>query len=299
MSDTKWEVKTKSKRLCRLYFKYLNERNISINYDPSLTAQDQCSRINNKIKNISNGDNQEKRRNDTYLIIRNMKSHCSRDFIDDKKIDWIVGNDKACAIAWIYIRKYEHIRIKRLHNDFKTKYAYDLMWLPRKAMNTKDRLDFFTEFLDDIDLDLREKHKILDDIKDVYSKSSIMNKKAPWFNKDNERSLSWAWEYLNKKIKIPHYLKHSELNEQYLSIYSIFSYWNDSYGDRELFLYKMSSAWRQVKNRDDNTNNKRINTYIGSEYKKYLDELAKHYKSTFRGTLEIAIKNEYDREMKK
>lgn len=295
MSNLKWEVKTKSKRMCRLYFKYLNENNIRIDYDPSLTPVDLCNIINRKLDRFFNHKDQEEKNEAIYLLINNMKTDCSRDFIDDDKLDWLVGNDSACAIMWLYMREYKHIRISRIRGEVAEKCAYEIMRLPRRAMNTQERFKIFTEFLDDIELGKREKNKILDDIKDVYTNAESINKKITWIKKGDDKSVIWAWEYLNKKIHIPHYVIYKDLDEQYLAIYSLISYWDNSDGDRELFLYKMSNAWRQIKNRAKNVDNKLINTYIGSEYKDLLDELTKHYKSTFRKTLEIAIENEYNR----
>ena len=295
MSNVKWEVKTKSKRMCRLYFKYLNKENIRVDYDPSLTPVELCNIINRRLDRVFNYKNQEEKHDRIDILTNNMRNNCSVNFIDDSKLDWLVGDDNACAIMWIYIREYKHIRINRHYKDTRNRYAYDLMRLPRKAMSTQDKFNIFTEFLDDIELDKREKNKILDDIKDEYTATESINKKISWIKKGDQKTITWSWEYLCKKIHIPHYLRQENLDEKYLSIYSMISYWDNSNGDRELFLYKMSNAWRQIKNRAKNVDNKLINTYIGSEYKKLLDELAKHHESTFRKTLEIAIENEYNR----
>lgn len=295
MSNKTYKVDTGSKRRCSLYFKYLNKKNIRVVYDPSLSTSALCNIINNSIDNHFKHYDKDDKDESTYILITNMRMDCSRDFIEDSELDWLKNNDKACSIAWLYIRELRYRRVNRYYSDNKNLAAYTLMGLPRKVITTQQRYDAFIEYIDSIILDRREKIKLLETLKDKYTETENLIYKFHWIERGNNKSVRWAWNYIAKKIDIPYYLKQVDLDEQYLSIYSILSLWDGSEKERELFLSKMANAWRQITNREKNKNNKLINTYIGSEHKEYLDELAKHYGSTFRRTLEIAIENEYNR----
>lgn len=294
MSESSLLVMTESKRLLNLYIKHMNNNGIKINCDHSLSVNRNCKKINNEIyKNFKKKFKGNNIKEEIKYFIDEMDRLCLEDFIDDDELNWVLNDDKACMIMWCYIREHK----SRLSNDRVNRgdYTYDSMGIEESPTTTKKRYNCIAEFIDNSPLRKHSKLKIIKQARDVVYKVKSLSKKTSWIVKGDDKSVDWAWEYIIKNETTPFYLKPINISERYLSIYAFLFSRERSDAERELFLLKMSNAWRQAQYRASNSDNKLINTYISNESKEMLDTLVKNSDITIKKLLETLIKSEHDR----
>ncbi|USA47423.1 hypothetical protein NDN11_04720 [Acinetobacter sp. C26M] len=146
---------------------------------------------------------------------------------------------------------------------------------------TSSLYDNFIYELDKLNLDLKEKNDLIEQLKIEWHKTKKNDTLEKWIDKKNTEQLNWICEYLNKK-EIKKTCPNLELigwetnSDQYSSILFKLSEFSFDHSDsRKLYIDKMKRSWSQKKFRDGEKTKKPYHLPLTKESIRQLQQLSR------------------------
>lgn len=182
--------------------------------------------------------------------------------------------------------------IRSIHNRLK---------LTQPTNTNKDKIKYIICFLDLLEVNLRTKMDILDNIHCIWEERKNNNQMLEWFV-HNEELIPWAWNYtvdncLNKTI--PHWASltastNKELIEaQKVTMLTLYDLLDDAY--KQIFHDKIKSNGSQKKFRNKISNRKPSSIPLTDEHKEMLKKLADRENKTQYLIIEKLIEEAYEK----
>ncbi|HEE0041834.1 TPA: hypothetical protein R8G25_002810 [Citrobacter freundii] len=265
-------------RKCQFYVRYMESRRRSgisvrdeFDWDnKSGNTSEICQWIDDELNDYYRGN---KRRIDQF--IEEMEAACKDELLP--LTDFGLINDKRiCLWAW-YIKIGCNTRRNEVFPDH------------------RGRFDALIKYFDELDCSGVRKKKILDDLRGEWQK--YVNMPDP-FAKDNEREITYRWDYAEKPpYNITRYFLPITNEDKKICLTGFYDAILDTPEKKELFRKKISSALSSQKTRDKK-GRKNINKkfYISHENNEKLDSMVKHTGFNQDYFINHLISEEYNRQ---
>lgn len=167
---------------------------------------------------------------------------------------------------------------------------------------TSSLYDNFIYELDKLNLDLKEKNDLIEQLKSEWYKTKKNDTLEKWIDKKNTEQLNWICEYLNKK-EIQNTCLNLELigwktnSDQYSSILFKLSEFSFNHSDsRQLYIDKMKKSWAQKKFRDKGKTKKPHHLPLTKESIRQLQQLSQLMNMKEQEIIETLIEEKYQKE---
>ncbi|MDM1018865.1 hypothetical protein QSV37_00845 [Acinetobacter sp. VNK23] len=167
---------------------------------------------------------------------------------------------------------------------------------------TSSLYDNFIYELDKLNLNLKEKNDLIEQLKREWYKTKKNDTLEKWIDKKNTEQLNWICEYLNKK-EIKNICPNLELigwetnSDKYSSILFKLSEFSFDHSDsRQLYIDKMKKSWAQKKFRDEGKTKKPHHLPLTKESIRQLQQLSRLMNMKEQKIIEILIEEKYQKE---
>lgn len=183
--------------------------------------------------------------------------------------------------------------------DRKIKYIHEKLNRTQPTSTNKSKIKYIINFFDLLDLNLRIKHEILDDIKSKWDNQKNNNQMLEWLIK-NELLIPWAWDYtidncLSKTI--PNWASLTATTDKELieakmvALTTLYDLLGDAH--QELFLKRIQDNGSQKKYRDKLSDRKPSSIPLTEKHKCMLKKLAENENQTQYFIIERLIEEAY------
>lgn len=210
--------------------------------------------------------------------ISNAISSVKNRLLDERFFSWI-DSDEKILFAWgdVYFQNKTDINSKK-------------QTLP---ITTKIMKQDFINYFDDLDISLALKEEKLDAIKSLWKGFEYTFKNPfKWLDKDDYEQCVWAWNYTREHMGMSDKFIPDNTHEFYCYVLLFFYFTNHIPMVKKAFLTNIRKSNSQLKYRKSIKDKVVLNTYIDTNSKKILDEIAKNNKLSIRETIEKLISDE-------
>ena len=308
-----------STRECNFYINYLSNAIKGSNFETVEsfeTVQECLKSLNQEISY------QKTIGNISYSQIKQMQAEFQKDQLNSEDFLWLdKSNERLCNWVWCYLKSksVKRRRRNRPKADSDTGVGFglnldiidlDLETKPRDGQlcaqsfrntsnNLHDRRKDIVESFHHSELSLLEQKRVIEALltewKIILDDRRIVN----WFSKNNAEQFVWAWSYIEKfdhqlvqEVWNPtndHDLKNTAI--------ALFDMLHDRPDRKALIIGGMKRAWSQKKFRDKDKKEgkKAYSISMTEKTKQKLDSLAEHKGLKINETIEILIRNEFEK----
>ena len=211
-------------------------------------------------------------------IISKAISSVKNKLLNEQCFTWIDSKEKI-LFAWGYI-----------YFENKTDIKSKKQTLPSTAEIM--RQEFINHF-DDLDISITFKEEKLDTIKSSWKELEYIFKRPfKWLDEEDYEQCVWAWNYTREHMGISDKFLPDNKHEFYCYVLLFFYFTNHILMVKKAFLTNIRKSNSQLKYRKSIKDKVVLNTYIDTNSKKTLDEIAKNNKLSIRETIEKLISDE-------
>ncbi|MCE9842942.1 MULTISPECIES: hypothetical protein [Vibrio] len=315
-----------STRECNFYINYLSNAIRGSNFktvESFETVQECLKSLNQEISY------QKKKGSISYSQIKQMQAEFLKDQLNSEGFSWLDKSDeRLCNWVWCYLKSEsgKRKRRNRAKADSHTNVGFDLnqdvIALDPKVIESKketkpryrqlcaqsfrntsnnlhDRRKDIVESFRHSELSLPEQKRVIEALltewKIILDDRRIVN----WFSKNNTEQFVWAWSYIEK-------FDHQLVQEVWISTndhdlkntaIALFDMLHDRPDRKALIIGGMKRAWSQKKFRDKDKKDgkKAYSISMTEKTKQKLDSLAEHKGLKINETIEMLIRNEFEK----
>lgn len=281
------------------------------------------SDIDFRLDNINNLLNEIMEKDKKYIKqgLLSLRRDAEINLIPDSKLSWIdKENKRLCYFIWSFIRLANEDKIEQtieynqsIFKDKNSNYLIDssmLFGLPlsnkefiylnlnlhNKPCNINEIHTLIINYIDDVDLSIDKKEKLISNIYLIWSDIE-KKEKYSWINKENLEQLQWIIDYLYKSnISIEFIPVHTNKCQIYHVIISALDLWNENDNylffniDKKTLISKMKKSWKQKQYRDK-LNSEQLT--LNSANLKKLEVISNHISKSNIKSLEYIIDEKY------
>ena len=211
--------------------------------------------------------------------LQKMDADKSKMMLNDREFDWI-GNDLR-QLYWV------HSQVMRNCAGW--------LILPQNPLRLPIR-DFTIAILDAFRRQKADKAIFLANLKqqwaEIISKNTLLN----WIKPTDKELRKWVYKYIEKQgITSPDVVREGVIKDEHLALIVTLDTAFTDLAKKELFIKKMSHAWRQQKYRLNNKDKKQFNFWLEQESDKKLEYAARELGFPKNVLLDNLIDKEYRR----
>ncbi|MEZ8215292.1 hypothetical protein ACED61_17605 [Vibrio sp. 1F148] len=281
------------------------------------------SDIDFRLDNINNLLNEIMEKDKKYIKqgLLSLRRDAEINLIPDSKLSWIdKENKRLCYFIWSFIRLANEDKIEQTieynQSIFKDKnsnylinssmlfglplsnkeFIYLNLNLHNKPCNINEIHTLIINYIDDVDLSIDKKEKLISNIYLIWSDIE-KKEKYSWINKENLEQLQWIIDYLYKSnISIEFIPVHTNKCQIYHVIISALDLWNENDNylffniDKKTLISKMKKSWKQKQYRDK-LNSEQLT--LNSANLKKLEVISNHISKSNIKSLEYIIDEKY------
>ncbi|MGI3080609.1 hypothetical protein ACRTEU_21190 [Vibrio alginolyticus] len=318
MRKEKQQLEAASFRECDFYIRYLQENFEDVQIDPVSefrTINECLNAIEDEICHLLDEESRSP-------FLTKMKRAFNLEQLNEEEFRWLDRSDERfCNWVWCYLKSESGKRRRRdrrkadsyidvefdsnldiIDLDLETKPRYRQLCsqsFRNTSNNLHDRRKDIVESFHHSELSLPEQKRVIEALltewKIILSDRRIVN----WFSKNNAEQFVWAWSYIEKfdhqlvqEVWIPtndHDLKNAAI--------ALFDMLHDRPDRKALIIGGMKRAWSQKKFRDKDKKEgkKAYSISMTEKTKQKLDSLAEHKGLKINETIEMLIRNEFEK----
>ncbi|NAX45448.1 hypothetical protein CAG70_00285, partial [Photobacterium halotolerans] len=246
-------------------------------------------------------DNLHLNESERNTLISGMQKSFYKTQLSDEQFTWLdKGDERFCNWVWCFIRE-----IDRLSNRRRSHIETEMINLSTKDLiDTRNsyqqrRKDIISCFHNSEAYPEQQQH-LINQIQSIWQTIFQDKRVLNWLDKNNPKQWQWAWEYiLNFDKNLISFIwpptSDNEIKSAIVSIFDMFDILHDNPDRKTLLIGNMKRAWSQKKFRDKNEGKKAYSISMTEKTKQKLDSLAEHKGMKINETIEILIKNEFEK----
>ncbi|MEZ8288918.1 hypothetical protein [Vibrio sp. 10N.237.312.B06] len=312
MANNKQQLEASSFRECAFYIDYLMENFEDTDLDDinEFDTIDACLDMIRKEVNYHTEDEKK-----SGKLIGQMQTDFKAQQLRDDDFLWLGKSDERfCNWVWCYLKsksKQKRNRNRRENNKVEPILDIDDLLLDKSVSytnlssnafrdtsnNTHDRRKDIIKSFHASELRLTKQKEVIEALLNSWKPIFSDKKIVKWLEENNTHQYEWTWEYLNKfddRLSLKAWTPTND-NELKNAIVALFDMLHDKPDRKTLLLGSMKRAWSQKKFRDKNEGKKAYSISMTEKTKQQLDSLAEQKRLKINETIEILIRNEFER----
>lgn len=247
---------------------------------------DTCEQKRRLIEDYSNENNTQ------YQEVIDLHRESQSYLLEEKEFEWIDWEESR-FLGWL---KFELSR----RNPFDVYMNEDRIFNIAKDVPNYRVREYFLTDLDSWNTRYSKKSNLLKRAKSSWYQIIQRDKKLTWIEKDNEKQVEWAWQYISghieaRTIPVANSFRPTNSAETYSNIFTIFDTWKGHPAELREFQAKMKQAWAQQKYRANLKGRKQSTFVLTTQTISQLKELAQKRRLPIHEVLEHIIEDEHKR----